>query len=416
MVNIRKFLAGIGLIPVSSTTIDTKGEMEVLSTGGKLNYHNGTTASPMVTEAHTATLTNKTIDADGTGNSITNIENADIKAAAAIDATKIADGSVSNTEFQYLDGVSSAIQTQLNAKQSTTLTSAHILVGNGSNVAADVAVTGDISITNAGLTAYSGTVPVNKGGTGATSLTSNGVVIGNGTSAVTVTAEGATGTVLHGNTGADPSFSAVSLTADVSGALAIANGGTGQTTKAAGFDALSPMSASGDVIYGGASGTGTRLPKGSDGQILTLASGLPSWAAAGSSAITVVSAGFSVAAWPFTAGQYGDFTSVSLTAGTWAIWLNMFTDNTSVTTTTEIDAGISNTSGNSFPDASNGGTGMSQTVLQPVINTSGATSPMTFGPRVVTIVSTTTFYLKGIAYTSVANLRAGGRMDAIKLA
>jgi hypothetical protein len=33
------------------------------------------------------TFTNKTIDADGTGNSISNIENADIKTAAAIDAT-----------------------------------------------------------------------------------------------------------------------------------------------------------------------------------------------------------------------------------------------------------------------------------------------------------------------------------------
>jgi hypothetical protein len=57
VVSIRKFLQGIGFIPVSSTAIDTKGEMEVLSTGGKLNYHNGTTASPMVTEAHAATLT-----------------------------------------------------------------------------------------------------------------------------------------------------------------------------------------------------------------------------------------------------------------------------------------------------------------------------------------------------------------------
>jgi hypothetical protein len=54
------------------------------------------------------------IDADGSGNSISNIENADIKAGAAIDATKIANGNVSNTEFQYLDGVTSAIQTQLN--------------------------------------------------------------------------------------------------------------------------------------------------------------------------------------------------------------------------------------------------------------------------------------------------------------
>ena len=56
-------------------------------------------------------LTNKTIDADL--NTITNIENADIKSGAAIDAAKIANGSVSNTEFQYLDGVTSAIQTQL---------------------------------------------------------------------------------------------------------------------------------------------------------------------------------------------------------------------------------------------------------------------------------------------------------------
>jgi hypothetical protein len=36
-----------------------------------------------------------------------------------IGATKIADGSVSDAEFQYLNGVTSAIQTQLNAKQAT---------------------------------------------------------------------------------------------------------------------------------------------------------------------------------------------------------------------------------------------------------------------------------------------------------
>jgi hypothetical protein len=44
-----------------------------------------------------------------------------------------------------------------------------------------------------------------------------------------------------------------------------------------------PMSASGDIIYGGTSGAPTRLGKGSDGQVLTLASGLPSWANAGAS-------------------------------------------------------------------------------------------------------------------------------------
>ena len=44
------------------------------------------------------------------------IVNADVNANAAIDATKIHDGTISNTEFGYLNGVSSAIQTQLDAK------------------------------------------------------------------------------------------------------------------------------------------------------------------------------------------------------------------------------------------------------------------------------------------------------------
>ena len=44
------------------------------------------------------------------------IVNADINSSAAIDATKIHDGTISNTEFGYLNGVSSAIQTQLDAK------------------------------------------------------------------------------------------------------------------------------------------------------------------------------------------------------------------------------------------------------------------------------------------------------------
>jgi hypothetical protein len=44
------------------------------------------------------------------------IVNADINSNAAIDATKIHDGSISNTEFGYLNGVTSAIQTQINSK------------------------------------------------------------------------------------------------------------------------------------------------------------------------------------------------------------------------------------------------------------------------------------------------------------
>ena len=38
-----------------------------------------------------------------------------------------------------------------------------------------------------------------------------------------------------------------------------------------------PMSATGDIIYGGASGVATRLAKGDDDKVLMLKSGLPSW-------------------------------------------------------------------------------------------------------------------------------------------
>jgi hypothetical protein len=67
-----------------------------------------------------------------------------------LDAAKVGGGAVSNTEYSYLDGVTSAIQTQLNAKQSTTLTSTNILVGNVGNVATAVAMSGDATLANTG--------------------------------------------------------------------------------------------------------------------------------------------------------------------------------------------------------------------------------------------------------------------------
>ena len=59
--------------------------------------------------------------------------------------------------------------------------------------------------------------------------------------------------------------------------VGVAHGGTGASTATAGFDALSPMTAEGDVLYGGTSGTITKLAKGSDGEFLKLASGVPTW-------------------------------------------------------------------------------------------------------------------------------------------
>ena len=83
-------------------------------------------------DSRTKTLTNTTIDADGTGNSITNIDNANIKSSAGIDHSKLA-----------------------------SLTSGRLLVGNGSNVPTGVDVTGDVTISNAGVTAIGSTKVTN---------------------------------------------------------------------------------------------------------------------------------------------------------------------------------------------------------------------------------------------------------------
>jgi len=60
--------------------------------------------------------------------------------------------------------------------------------------------------------------------------------------------------------------------------LAINHGGTGQVTAQAAFDALSPMNARGDMIYGLQYGAGYRLPVGGNGQVLSVANGIPTWA------------------------------------------------------------------------------------------------------------------------------------------
>jgi hypothetical protein len=76
------------------------------------------------------------------------ITNAKISASAAIDVSKIGAGAVSSTEFGYLDGVTSAIQTQIDSKQATitggatTITSADLTASRAlaSNASGKVAV------------------------------------------------------------------------------------------------------------------------------------------------------------------------------------------------------------------------------------------------------------------------------------
>ena len=163
-------------------------------------------------------------------------------------------------------------------------------------------------------TLTAGTLPVAAGGTGNTTLTTNGVVYGNGTSAAGITAAGTTGQVLIATTSSAPSWGSVPA-GSITGTLPIANGGTGQTTAAAAFNALNPMTTTGDIIYEASASTAARLPVGSTGQVLTVAGGIPSWAtpATGAGTITVTD---------FTATSGQTTFTVSYTVGLVEVYQN----------------------------------------------------------------------------------------------
>jgi hypothetical protein len=95
-----------------------------------------------------------------------------------------------------------------------------------------VTTSGTLALTVAGT---SGGVPYFSGANtwaSSAALASNALVVGGGAGSAPATlgSLGTSTTVLHGNASGAPTFGAVSLSADVSGTLPVANGGTGQTT------------------------------------------------------------------------------------------------------------------------------------------------------------------------------------------
>jgi hypothetical protein len=120
-------------------------------------------------------------------------------------------------------------------------------------------------------TGVTGTLPVANGGTGAATLTANNVLLGNGTSALQVVAPGTSGNVLTSNgttwtsaalpvsvasvTASSPLASSGGTTPNISftGVLAVANGGTGQTTTQAAINALAGATTSGQYLRGNGS-------------------------------------------------------------------------------------------------------------------------------------------------------------------
>jgi hypothetical protein len=140
-----------------------------------------------------------------------------------------------------------------------------ITEGAGSITITNSAPDQTVALTGAGTTSISGTYPN-------FTITSNDQYTG------TVTSVGGTGTVngisLSGTVTSSGSLTlggaltGVDLTTQVTGTLPIANGGTGQTTQTAAFDALSPTTTKGDLIVSNGSDN-VRLGVGTNGYLLT---------------------------------------------------------------------------------------------------------------------------------------------------
>lgn len=102
-----------------------------------------------------------TVSSTGTVWTIDNGAVTNAKVASGIDAVKIGGGTVSNTEFGYLDGVTSSIQTQIDSKQATLVSGTNIKTINGTSVLGS----GNISISGSVADGDKGDITVSSSGT-----------------------------------------------------------------------------------------------------------------------------------------------------------------------------------------------------------------------------------------------------------
>jgi hypothetical protein len=148
--------------------------------------------------------------------------------------------------------------------------------------------------TIAGTKTFSATIDGSINGNAATVTTNadlTGVItsVGNATSTGAQTGTGSTFVMADSPTLTTPNIGTPSagvatnltglpLTTGVTGILPIANGGTGESTASTAFNALSPMTAAGEIIYGGTLGAATALAAGTSSQVL-IGGTTPSWGA-----------------------------------------------------------------------------------------------------------------------------------------
>ena len=111
------------------------------------HYVDGSIDTAHIADSQVTTV--KIADSQITSAKITDgaIVNADINASAAIDATKIANGTVTSAEFQYINTLSSNAQTQIDAKAATTYVD-NAVAGLRTRIIAECATTANVNLSN----------------------------------------------------------------------------------------------------------------------------------------------------------------------------------------------------------------------------------------------------------------------------
>ena len=113
------------------------------------------------------------------------------------------------------------------------------------------------------------------------------VISGDVSGSVTLQAPSAAGTTVltlpatSGTVVTTATSSGISGSAITTGTVGVSVGGTGQTTASAAFNALSPITTTGDLIIGNGANSATRLAIGSSNTVLTSNGTTATWAAAG---------------------------------------------------------------------------------------------------------------------------------------